>query len=256
MRLDLSVEHQRQFYYGIYERATSQVLRALIDGGDFFIDAGANVGYFTLMMARLVGAGGRVVAVEADPGNVERLRANLQLNGYDCVRIVDRALGDGFGNVDLVVGEHQVGSTLETADRAIARLGPEYVGAQKKTLQVEMTTLDHLCASELQAWPGVRVLKMDIEGAEPLALKGARQSLGLLDAVVIEQNPFMLAVHGHAHCAVAQTLTEAAFEVYAIGEGWMRPRLVRIDSEDARSGNLFAVRPGSVAQKRVGRYLG
>src|SRR4051794_34975198 len=67
--------------WGVWEAAETRFLSALLSEGDTFVDVGANVGYFSVLAARRIGAGGTVVAVEPEPRNLELLRANLHRNG-------------------------------------------------------------------------------------------------------------------------------------------------------------------------------
>lgn len=79
MMLDLQTE--KDYWLGTYEPELQAALRELIQPGMVAYDVGANIGYISLIMARLVGPQGRVFAFEALPANLERLRNNLQLNG-------------------------------------------------------------------------------------------------------------------------------------------------------------------------------
>ena len=84
--------------FGLYELDTARVLKRLLRPGDHFIDGGANIGYFTLLAARLVGPAGRVDAFEPLPENHARLLAHLDLNGLaDRVRVHRLALSDRAG---------------------------------------------------------------------------------------------------------------------------------------------------------------
>ena len=68
MRLDLGTYPDVAMAYGLYERDTDRLFSRLIRPGMTVVDGGANVGYFTLRFAKLVGAGGRVEAFEPDAG--------------------------------------------------------------------------------------------------------------------------------------------------------------------------------------------
>jgi predicted RNA methylase len=79
-------------YRGVFEPVLSEFILRHVREGDVCVDAGANVGYFTLLLASAAGRGGKVVAIEAAPGNVRRLRENLGINEVsDRVRVVEAA---------------------------------------------------------------------------------------------------------------------------------------------------------------------
>jgi hypothetical protein len=68
-------------YRGVWDPALSEFILRHVHDGDVCVDAGANCGYFSLLLAQRVGPSGKVIAIEAAPDNVRRLRANLELNG-------------------------------------------------------------------------------------------------------------------------------------------------------------------------------
>ena len=255
MNLDLSMEYERELYFGLYERATVRILLLLLEPGGLFIDVGANIGYFSLLASRIVGKEGVVVAFEPDPANVCALRENIALNARGSpVEVRPVALSSFVGTARFVTGEHGVGSTIETSNGAVARLGPEYVGAEKRTIEVQVTTLDRECLALLQRWSGLKIIKIDIEGSEPSALEGAQCCLKLIDAVVIEQNPFMLNVHGFPRNRVVQLMLKSGFCGFLIGERLGRPRLSPVDERFEGAGNMLFVTGN--ARAKILQHLG
>lgn len=132
--------------------------------GDVVIDGGANQGVFTTAFASYVGPTGRVVAIEPMPYAVERVKQNAALN--DCGHIVDvteRALSDVAETVTLDLS-HGVGAASITND---------YGGSE--TAEVETIAIDALVAEK--GLDRVDFIKLDIEGAELKALRGAEKTL-------------------------------------------------------------------------------
>jgi FkbM family methyltransferase len=123
--------------------------------GDVAVDVGANVGVYSLFLAKQVGPSGIVVACEPDPENLAALVANLARNHLRHVRIVDAAIADHEGTVSFSAGRH---TTSRIADSSAAA-----------TCRVRVTTLDALCAERRPLFA-----KVDVEGAEHLVLRGAR----------------------------------------------------------------------------------
>ena len=141
------------------------MLADVLAPGDAFYDVGANIGYFTIMGARLVGPAGRVVAVEPQPEAVRRLRHNLALNGFDNVTVVETAVADEEGESDFVVSDEEVleWAALETTP------APEM-----RRIRVPVTTLDTLRSTGL---PAPKLVKLDVEGAEVRVLNGMLATL-------------------------------------------------------------------------------
>lgn len=76
------------YYWRCYEPNETWAIRKILRPGDIFIDIGANIGYFSVLAARLVGPTGRVFAFEPVPPTVERLRHNIKINGVNNITIV------------------------------------------------------------------------------------------------------------------------------------------------------------------------
>lgn len=151
---------------GIYEPPITKFLMHSVTPGDAAIDCGANVGYYTLLFAALVGSQGRVGAVE--PLFTDQLRANLVLNQRReeqalRVEIHQCALSDGVGEVAM--------QQPRRGDWAYAALSPWPDGG--RAVRVPASTLDTLFAR----WSRLDWLKLDLEGAEGLAIKGGLELL-------------------------------------------------------------------------------
>ncbi|MDH5506337.1 MAG: FkbM family methyltransferase, partial [Anaerolineae bacterium] len=166
LRLDLQSE--KDYWLGTYEAELQAALRDLVRPGDVAYDVGANIGYISLMLARAVGAGGRVFAFEALPSNQERLRANLALNPEIAnVTVAAKAVSGGPGEIEFHV--HASGGMGKAAGSA---------GRQEdyqETIRVAATSLDDFVYE--QGNPAPQIIKLDIEGGEVLALPGMRRLL-------------------------------------------------------------------------------
>lgn len=143
--------------------------------GDIAFDAGANIGAITVMMAKAVGATGRVIAVEMMPDTANCLRRNINLNNLENVTVVENALSDKTGEiVKANVAEGLFGQ---------ASISPEAnVGNQTQSIEVKTVTLDQIA----EGIESVALMKMDLEGAEPMALRGAESLLKHTRAIVFE----------------------------------------------------------------------
>lgn len=67
---------------GIYEEFETNIVKEEIKKGDIVLEIGANIGYYTLIFAKLVGEKGKVFAFEPDPTNFALLKKNIEINGY------------------------------------------------------------------------------------------------------------------------------------------------------------------------------
>lgn len=126
------------------------------------IDLGANVGLYTIYAAKRTR--GKVIAVEPEPINFELLRKNVELNKLNNVILINQAVGDYNGTVKLYLASHAGGHSI------FRSWVPE-----KNSIEVKMTTLDSLL--ERLNVSSVDMIKIDVENAEYLVLRGSQKSL-------------------------------------------------------------------------------
>jgi FkbM family methyltransferase len=140
-----------------------------------FVDAGANIGFFTILGSRLVGPWGRVIAVEMMPDTADILRQHIALNEVSNVALIEHALSERSGmTIQATVPEGKFGQAT-----IMAASGPT-----DRQVSVVSRTLDDVLADV----PGtIDVMKMDLEGAELPALLGGHGSLPRIKAIIFEQ---------------------------------------------------------------------
>jgi FkbM family methyltransferase len=146
-------------WLGTYERATQVRFAAAARRARVIYDVGANVGFYTLLGATVVGKTGHVAAFEPLPRNVRYLRAHVELNGCAHVVIVPAAVSDVSGR-------------LAFEDAASASMGRL---SDTGGVSVESVTIDELTASG--RLPDPDLMKIDVEGAELRVLVGAAATI-------------------------------------------------------------------------------
>lgn len=163
MRVDMTDLIQRHIYFwGQWEPDETWLLGQVLREGDAFIDIGANLGYFTLLGSHLVGRGGVVFAFDPSPQIRDRLQTNVALNECGNIRILPYAVSDKSGQA--LFFQHNV----NPGQNSLRSLGEQAAGVVK----VETVTLDELLPAGVAV--RARLVKMDIEGAELLALHGMK----------------------------------------------------------------------------------
>jgi FkbM family methyltransferase len=185
LRLDLHTYPDVTMAVGLYELDTYRIMRRYLKEGSWFVDVGANLGYFTLLGAKWVGPGGRVDALEPDPLNRQRLIEHLGENRLEQnVRIHDVAAAAEAGQVELIHPQ------AAGANHGMASFYKGLAG-EGTTYTVSTIRLDEL----LDGVPDL--IKLDIEGAELQAVEGMQK---LLRA---STPPRLIVEHNHASCAAA-----------------------------------------------------
>jgi len=96
---------ERRYIFGEYEPTIVNVVSELCKPGMIVIDIGAHYGYFSMIMAKLVGPGGRCIAFEPSPGNCEHINYAIKANNIKNLEVFDAAVGDFDGITDFVLEE-------------------------------------------------------------------------------------------------------------------------------------------------------
>jgi FkbM family methyltransferase len=153
-----SHEYVNGYWLGIYEMPIQECLVRELKPGNVFYDIGANAGFFSVLAARQVGEKGRVYACEPLPENADTIQSQFDLNGLFQCTLVRAAVSEREGKVAFARG----------ADTSTAHMaGGE--GNQGASFEVESITIDAF--AERNARPDF--VKIDVEGAELLVLRGA-----------------------------------------------------------------------------------
>ncbi|MBA2626441.1 MAG: FkbM family methyltransferase [Gemmatimonadales bacterium] len=218
-----------------YERFTTAIIRKVIQPGWVVLDVGAQVGYFTVLAAKIVGQSGHVYAVEPEPRNLHYLRTNICQNGVaDRVSVIPKAVGRQRETLQLYLYEGSDSHSFVKHPTAKVR----------DIAAVECVPLD----DELK---GLRpnLIKIDIEGYEMHALAGLGAMLRPPSSTVliIEMVPAFLKNAGSSARELRDALLSLGFDIQGIDEA--NERLVPLaeeflDSEDPRDYMNLLCRPG------------
>lgn len=191
------------------EHAIAAELRAKLRPGDIFIDAGANIGVYSVLAAQLVGPQGKVIAVEMMPDTADRLELNIALNKTSNITVCRAALSNVAGQVVTAIvtpGKYGQASIAKESDEDSA-----------ERIEVKTTTLDEL-ARHLTL---VHLMKMDLEGAELPAMQGGRELLTKTDYIIYES----WGMSRRAENPVDAHLTNAGFSLSILdGNNWLASR--------------------------------
>ena len=191
---------------GIWEPYETSLLLSLLQPGDVFVDVGANIGYFSVLAASVVGGSGEVFAFEPDPDNFSLLCANAEMNDLgDRINAVEAGLSDvqGVGNLFLSednLGDHQIYS----ADESRASL-PIVLHHGARYLAERVQRID--------------VLKVDTQGSEFHVMAGLMPLLHDLKTpprIIIELTPHALRDAGASGRALIELLATLGQHLWII----------------------------------------
>jgi len=152
-------------YSRVHEPQVTKLLPYMVNSGDIVLECGANIGYYTLILSRLVEEHGLIIAVEPNPSACDLLRINLRLNKASNVDVHELALGEEKGTVQFYIPSASNLSSITPMK------GQKII----EVIDVEIDTIDSLV--ERLALPRLDLLRMDIEGYEAVAINGSMNSL-------------------------------------------------------------------------------
>ena len=225
-------------YFGDeYDADEMDFIRRYLRPGDTVIDAGANVGTYTLLSASVIGRTGKVHAFEPAPAMVDALRRNVELNDLaDVVQIHQMALTDRTGELGF------------RADWDVSsRIAVDGDPSERVTL-VPCGRIDDVLHDE-----DVCLAKIDVEGAEAAALRGFREHLGqgIPPVLLLEILSNQLEHQGSSVDEVVTLLDDSGYDLvrYCAHDTSLRPT-----DPTAVHGNIFAVHRASRAhvEERLG----
>lgn len=164
----LPLEHLQAHFFlrGTLEVTVQEALRRHLGPGGVLYDIGANLGFFSVLGARLAGPSGRIFAFEPVPANAAAIRLHARLNALDTVDVLELALGARSGRAVLSVPEDAGWAHLE-------RYAPDREVPSK--VEVEVACIDELLEASRIAPP--TVVKIDTEGAELEVLRGMERTV-------------------------------------------------------------------------------
>ena len=192
--------------FKIYEPNQTEIVKKYVHEGDIVIDIGAHVGYYTLLMAQLVGENGKVYSFEPDPVNFQLLKKSVEINGFENVVLIQKAVSNITDKVKLFLGDD---------DSAINRIYDAKLGDAKESIDVESVTIDEYFKEDDEL---VNFIKIDSEGSEVKIINGMKQFLSRNQELVMmtEFFPFLIKKSGDEPNQYLKSLEEFGFSLYNI----------------------------------------
>ncbi|MGD9509563.1 MAG: FkbM family methyltransferase [Geminicoccaceae bacterium] len=224
---------------GRWQEVETRLISALVGPGDHAVDAGAHIGYFTVVLAKRIGPSGRVRAFEPEQRNFALLKANCILNGCTNVELQPVALGARSGRGQLYLGQDNLGDH---------RLHPV---AGREACAVDVVRLD-----DCQGGDRLDFLKLDTQGSEAAILSGAIETIRAnADRLIclMEVSPRLSEAAGHGReemlallaglgaRAFTASLPPLPLEPLAVAALW--DRLLAAEADDANEMIVLAFSP-------------
>jgi len=154
-----------------------------IKSGYTVIDIGANIGFITLLLAKLVNSEGTVFAFEPGPVSFSLLKINVRINGYSNITLLNKAVSSASGTEKLFI------NPSGESDNQISHIALNF-DEDRESIPIECVSLDDYFCNQKRK---IDYIKMDIQGGEYKALQGMQNLLGRNKGIklTIEYSPYL-----------------------------------------------------------------
>jgi len=238
MRINITFPDQIQsylYFFGIWEPEISSYILSKLKLGDIFVDVGSNIGYYSLLASSRVGQDGQVFAIEASPSIFSELQKNITLNGITNVSTFNVAVTDDPKKVEIFKGkETNIGMSTILSEEASRR------GAFREAVVSGQPLPKIIDESKLSR---AKFIKIDVEGAEWLVIKGMRdivKNLGHDTEILIEINSQSVNELGGTVNELFDMFLSAGFKIFEIKNSYNvisyiqknSPKLKEYDGKD------------------------
>lgn len=186
----------------IYGESDTKIVKKLIKNGDVVLDIGANIGYYTLIFAKLVGNSGKVFAFEPEPENFKILQKNIKINEYANVFLEQKAVSNNNEKLTLYISDKAGSHRIYKPEKYV------------KSIDIESITIDnYLKKNNIKK---IDFVKIDVEGAELNVLQGIQNLLDFDKNIVlfIEFSPNQIQSCGLEPFDLINFLEKNNFKIY------------------------------------------
>jgi FkbM family methyltransferase len=199
--------------HGLWEPEVTNWLMATLKPGDVFVDIGANIGYFTLLAAKLVGPQGGVVAVEAHPRMAELLRRNVIANRVGATTWHRAA----WSHPELLTFHMRARFAANSSAGSLDSASLAELGDTEELTEVQGTPVDDL----LGQMHRIDVIKIDVEGAETRVMQGLTRTIAANPEVTVmfEWSPGQMKMLDDDPEDLLAAFTDAGFRFRLIEDG-------------------------------------
>lgn len=198
--------------FGTREVEHKIMLERVLKPGMRVLDIGANIGYYALMELSLIGEEGELVAVEPSPSNVELLKRNLALNGYNDIEVNMMAISDQPGTRDFFLSEMSNLNTFHDTGTGRLHLSGERVEVQTSTVP------------ELMKGRAPDLIRMDVEGHEVEVVNGLIPAIekGEMQPMILFETHLSRYSDEHNMAETLRKMFDLGYKTRLVGSSWER----------------------------------
>jgi FkbM family methyltransferase len=214
----------------IHEPFETELVKDHVNKGEFVLDVGAHIGYYSLIMARCVGKNGKVFSFEPNPLNFNILKKNIEINEYQNIVLEEKAVSNKNGTTNLY---------LSKGNSGMHRIHPSKYC--EDVISVDVVKLNSYFNNQITK--KIRFIKIDAEGSELDVLEGLSDILkNSKIKIIMEFVPEHIIEHGSKPLDVLNFLNKYGFKIFIINEDKKKleeiPDLKKIENNSSGT-NLF-----------------
>jgi len=228
IKLDVSRDVDKHFYWGEFESDIINFIKSLLNDCSVFIDIGANIGIYTLLASTHIKKDGKVFAFEPSDWAHKRLNENLRLNGTKNVEVLKLAVSNFTGSNQFYVCEDDAyNSLISTPMKEV-----------QKVVKIESICLEDFCVD--RKIDQIDILKIDVEGADYLVLKGAEEILksDKSPIIVCEFNRNFSEGMTYNKDEFSKFMKELSYKIFMIND----KKLIEIDLTNTEANELICLK--------------
>ena len=235
-----SIKRGLFFLNQYYEKDEENLIRKIVKPGDCVFDLGANFGWYSVMISKLVGNKGRVYAIEMEPELAGELKRTLDINDCKNVVVENMAVGNEIKDVELFYSKEQ--GQANFLEYMVTFRAPKGEKTIKKT--VPMVILDSYVKQNNVG--KINLIKCDIDGSEIFFLRGAKLVLSSNPLMIIEAYEFIQELFGFSMKQLIKEIEQYGYELFVIERDFLR--VTSDDMPPKMKVNLFCVPKGRVSE--------
>jgi len=222
---------RKSVVFGTYEREDFEMIKRLVNPGNIVIDVGANEGFVSLWLSKLIGATGGVYAIEPNPENLFFLYNNIELNKATNIKVIEKAVSDQKAKMPFFCSPNSGAWGSLT----------NFSYFPGESINVEVDTLDYLFGDLQQ----LDFLKVDTEGNELKVFLGARQVLSRhRPHICFEVNLTFWAHNNRSVDEMFNCLYDLGYKLFILDGQHLRP----YEWLNARVVNIFAIHTSRIIE--------
>jgi FkbM family methyltransferase len=217
----------------LHPEHTSFLSKLPFEQNDVILDIGANIGWYSVVLKKSIKHDVTIFAFEPEPKNFDLLKKNIQCNDMKGIHPINKAVAEQSGHATLFLY-----SSKNSGRHSLLNVNPQ----TKMSIEVETVNIEDFLRINKVDFDRIKLIKIDIEGYEVLALKGATTLLSKIPFMFLEYSPTLMLKAGQDPGSFIQWLSGFGFNFYKVDGEQMKARTVEHLAALEYTEDLFLVR--------------